>query len=86
VNSPRVFIQTCCIASATRSQCVVVQGPSELLKAKGRRVVPKKSELKRGPSGVPYWGTETVRVDKALSKKLHHKTVTEVRAASVCVF
>ena len=63
-----------------------MQGPSELLKAKGRRVVPKKSELKRGPSGVPYWGTETVRVDKALSKKLHHKTVTEVRAASVCVF
>jgi|LauGreDrversion2_3_1035106.scaffolds.fasta_scaffold397844_1 hypothetical protein len=53
----------------------VSQGPATLA---SKRVKPTQADIKTGPSGVPFWGTETVREDKALSKALHHKTVTEV--------
>ena len=43
-----------------------------------KRGKPTAADIKTGPSGVPFWGTETIRVDKGLSKALHHKTVTEV--------
>jgi hypothetical protein len=59
----------------------VSQGPATLA---SKRVKPTQADIKTGPSGVPFWGTETVREDKALSKALHHKTVTEVGATAAC--
>jgi len=57
----------------------VSQGPAALA---SKRVKPSPADIKFGPSGVPFWGTETVREDKGLSKALHHKTVTEVGATA----
>ncbi len=61
----------------------VSQGPATLA---SKRVKPTQADIKTGPSGVPFWGTETVREDKALSKALHHKTVTEVGATAACTW
>ena len=55
--------------------CAPQQDPSELLK---KRAVPHKVQLKHGPLGVPFVGSERVRVDKKLSKQLHRRTVTEI--------
>ena len=35
-------------------------------------------QLKRGPSGVPFVGKETVRFDKGLTKKFNRKIYTEI--------
>jgi hypothetical protein len=54
------------------------QGPSALV---SKRTKPSPADIKTGPAGVPFLGMETIRVDKGLSKALHHKTVTEVGQA-----
>ena len=46
--------------------------------------MPSKANINTGPAGAPFWGTETIRADKGLSKALHHKISTEVGAR--CIF